>query len=240
MVPGGGVISGPGEPVALPTRESSAGEDEGTLVGAQLEKALVSGARILKSDDIVNLRVRGGASHEAGFFDAVNGIQGHGFAGSVKDRGLVHIIPEAGNAVLDELLVETAPPVARAGACEIRKDSRPGPDDTYELAAIGILHEVVPRRTALIGGMASAGGMGNVQVGNCDQMKMLLAEIRHQRRKVREGIWIDGEGPILVLVIDVKIKHVGRDLVCAKAVGDLPDFGFRSVAIARLLEAKSP
>ena len=82
--------------------------------------------------------------------------------------------------------------------------------------------------------------MGNVQVGNCDQMEVLLAEIRHQRRKVREGIWIDGEGPILVLVIDVKIKHVGRDLVRAKAGGDLTNFGFRSVAIARLLEAKSP
>ena len=99
---------------------------------------------------------------------------------------------------------------------------------------------MVTRRTAVVGGIALAGGMGNVQVGDCDQMEMLLAEMRHQRRKVREGIGIDGEGPILVLVIDVKIKHVGRDLVRAKAVGDLPNFGFRSVAIARLLEAQSP
>ncbi len=99
---------------------------------------------------------------------------------------------------------------------------------------------MVTRRAGVIGGIPLAGSMGNVQVGNCDQMKMLLAEIRHQPRKVREGFGIDGEGPILVLVVDVKIKHVGRDFVLAKAVGDLPDLGFRSVAIARLLEAKRP
>src|SRR5216684_12230 len=115
--------------------------------------------------------MRGGASQEAGFFDAVNGSQGHGFAGSVKDRGLVHIVPEAGNSVLDELLVETAPPLAPRGASEIGKDRRAGPDDTDKLAAIGILYEVVPRRTGVIGDVALAGGMSDVQIGNCDQMQ---------------------------------------------------------------------
>src|SRR5258708_1147402 len=240
VIPGRGIISGPGKSVALPTRVCCAGEDEGTLVGTQLEKALVSAARILKSNDIVNFGMRRGASHEARLFDAVNGIQGHGFAWSVKDRGLVHIIPEAGNSILDELLVETPPPLTRAGAREVRKHRRAGPDDTYELAAIGVLYEMVARRTALIGGVALAGRMGDAQVGNCDQRQMLLAAIRHQPRKVGKGSRIDGEWPVLVRGIDVKIEHVGRDLVGAKAVGDLPDFGFRSVAIARLLEAKSP
>src|SRR5258708_8775818 len=232
MIPGCGIISGPGEAIALPARVGSSGENEGTLVGAQLEKALVSAARILQSNNIVNLGMRGGASHEAGFFDAVNGIQGHRLAGYVKNRGLVHIVPEAGNSVLDELLVETAPPFARLGASEIGKDRRAGPDDTYELAAIGVLYKVVTRGTGVIRDVAFAGGMSDVQIGNCDQMQMLLAEIGHQPWKVREGLWINGEWPILVLVIDVEIKHVGRNLVGAKAVGDFPDLRFRSVAIA--------
>src|SRR5712672_580213 len=134
VVPGGGIISGPGKPVALPTREGGAGQDERTLVGPQLEQALVSTARILQSNDIVNLRVRGGASRKPRLFDPVNGIQRHGFAGSVKDRGLVHIIPESGNAVLDKFFVETAPPVTGTGAREIRKDRWAGPHDADELA----------------------------------------------------------------------------------------------------------
>ena len=240
VVPGSGIVAGPGEAVALPSCEGRAGEDEGTFVGAQFEEALIGAAGIFESNDIVNLRVRGGAGHEAGLFDAVNAIEGHSLAGSVEDRGLVHIIPEAGNAVVDEILVETAPPVAGTSAGEIWKNGGAGPDDTDEFAAVGIPYEVIAGLAGVVGRIALAGGMSNVEVSDGDQMEMLLAEIGDQRGKIREGSWIDGEGPILVLVIDVQIKHVGRNLVRAKAVGDLPDFGFRSIAIARLLEAKRP
>src|SRR5258708_38152579 len=120
--------------------------------------------------------------------------------GPSKTEGSFISFQKAGNAVVDELLVETAPPVARAGAREIGKDRRAGPDDTYELAAIGILYEVVPRRTGVIRGVTFTGGMSDVQIGNCDQMQMLFAEIGHESREVWEGLWIDSEGPILVLV----------------------------------------
>src|SRR5258708_17358760 len=136
MIPGCGIISGPGEAIALPARVGSSGENEGTLVGAQLEKALVSAARILQSNNIVNLGMRGGASHEAGFFDAVNGIQGHRLAGYVKNRGLVHIVPEAGNSVLHELLVQTAPPFAAVGSGAFGKDRKPDPEAPSRLAPI--------------------------------------------------------------------------------------------------------
>ena len=50
----------------------------------------------------------------------------------------------------------------------------------------------------------------------------------------------DGEGPVPVLIINVEIEYVARNLVGAKAVGDLADLRFRSVTVARLLEAEGP
>ena len=66
VVPGGGIVSGPGEAVALSAGESRAGKDKGTIVRAQLEQAFVGGAGILQSDDVVDLRVGGGAGGEPG------------------------------------------------------------------------------------------------------------------------------------------------------------------------------
>ena len=102
----------------------------------------------------MNLGVRGGAGGEARLFDAMDVIERHRLAGSVKDRGLVHVIPEAGNAILNELFVEAAPPVARLGAGEVRKDRRAGPDDADKLAAIRFLHEVVARLAGVVRGIA--------------------------------------------------------------------------------------
>src|ERR1035437_7259376 len=71
-------------------------------------------------------------------------------------------------------------------------------------------------------------------------MEVLFAQIGNESGEVRESLRIDGERPILELVVDVEVEHVGRDLVAAETVGDLPSLGFRIVAVARLLEAKRP
>ena len=79
-----------------------------------------------------------------------------------------------------------------------------------------------------------------MQVGDVDEMEMLLAQIGNESGKVRESFGIDGERSILVLVVDVEIEHVGGNLVGAQTVGDLPHLRFGSVAVARLLESKRP
>jgi hypothetical protein len=50
---------------------------------------------------------------EAGLFDAVLHVVGHGLWRDLEDGRLVHVVPEAGYAVGDEVFVEGAPPVAR-------------------------------------------------------------------------------------------------------------------------------
>ncbi len=160
MVPGGGIVSRPGESVALSAGEGRAGQDERPLVRPQLEQAFVGGAGILQPDDVVNLGVSGGASGEARFFDAMDVIERHGLAGTVKDRGLVHVIPEAGDAILSEFFVETAPPLARLGAGEVGKDGRARPDDADEFAAIRLLHKMIARLAGVVGGIALVGEHG--------------------------------------------------------------------------------
>ena len=166
MVPSGGVVSGPGEAITLASGVGSAGENERTLVGPEFEQAFEGGAGILQPDDVVNLGVRGGSCDESGPFNVVHGIQRHGLAGSVKDRGFVHVVPETGNAILNKLVVEAAPPLAGLGASEVRKNRRTRPHDTDELGAIGILHKVVARFPGVVRRVALVGGVGDVQVSN--------------------------------------------------------------------------
>src|SRR5258708_26870574 len=100
MVPGRGVIPGPGEAVALSSRVSRPGQHKWTLIGPEFQQALEGGAGILESDNVVNLGMRRGAAHETWLVDAVNATERHGHARAAEDRRFVHVVPESGNARL--------------------------------------------------------------------------------------------------------------------------------------------
>ncbi len=103
VVPCGGVVTGPGGGVALASRVRGSGEDEGALVGFELEEAFVGGAGVLHAEDVMDLEVGGGAGFEAGLGDAVLDVVRHGFGWGLEDGGFVHVVPEAGDAVFIEL-----------------------------------------------------------------------------------------------------------------------------------------
>src|SRR5262249_19826658 len=138
VIPCRGVVARPGETIALPARVSGAGENERALLGTQGSQTFECGTRVLESDDIVNFGMGCASGYETGLFDAMNGIQGHGLAGAVEYRGLVHVIPESGGAVLHKLLIEASPPLAGLCPREIRKDRRARPYDADEFAAVEI------------------------------------------------------------------------------------------------------
>ena len=66
-------------------------------------------ARVLHAVDVVDLEVSGGAWSEAGFVDAVLDVVGHGLGGDVEDGRLVHVVPESGDAVVDEIACRACP-----------------------------------------------------------------------------------------------------------------------------------
>src|SRR4051794_31758441 len=143
MIPGGSVVSRPGEAVALAASVGGARQHKRPLVRTQLEQSLVSRARIFQSDNVVDLGMSRGARRKARLFDPVHRICRHRFTRPVKDRRLIHVVPEARNARRDKILVETAPPFARLRASEIGEDSGARPDRSYKLASIWILHKVI-------------------------------------------------------------------------------------------------
>src|SRR2546429_599026 len=76
---------------------------------------------------------------------AVDAVERHGLVRAEKDRRLIHVVPESGDAHGDKILVKAAPPIARAGQSEIREDTVAGPYFADENGPIGVFHEdVVP------------------------------------------------------------------------------------------------
>ena len=74
-----------------------------------------------------------------------------------------------------------------------------------------------------------------MQVGDGNQFESLLAQVFDHLLEVRKAFAIDGKGTIAVLIINVEIDYVGRDVALAKLTGDLAHARFRIIAVATLL-----
>jgi hypothetical protein len=83
---------------------------------------------------------------EAGFGAAVLDVVRHSFGGDVEDSRLVHVVPEACNAVVEEVFVERSPPLASDLAGEVGEDRWTGPYDAGVDGAVGIFDEVIAGR----------------------------------------------------------------------------------------------
>ena len=174
-----------------------------------------------------------------GFVDAVDDVVGHGLGGVGEDGGLVHVVPEAGCAVGDEVFEEGAPPGAGGGLGEVGEDRGAGPDGADVILAVE-LDEVVAGFARVVGGVGLAGEVGDVEVGDEDGVEVLGGEAVEEAGEVGVVGGIDGEGAVLVLEVDIEPDGVGGNLVGAEAVGDFVDLGFWKVGVAGLLVAEGP
>src|SRR5713226_5328585 len=127
MIPGGTVIPGPCGAVPLASGIAGTSHHKWPLVRSQPDLTFISRARVLHAEDIVDLPVQCRALAEARFVDAMLYVIRHRFARAIEDRRLVHVIPEAGNPLAHEILVEQTPPLTRTRLREIGEDrgSRP-------------------------------------------------------------------------------------------------------------------
>ncbi len=184
--------------------------------------------------------MRGDARSEPGLLDAMPDIGWHGLAGRAENGRLVHVVPEAGDAVRHEVPVQSAPPVARALRGEFRKHREAGPHGPHVGRTVGKLEEMIAGGTAVVGRVPLAGCVRNVQVSDGDQVYALSPDVPRESRQVGKSGLVGGEGPVAVLVVDVHPDHIGRDAFGAHAVGDAAHFRGTHVTVARLLEAERP
>ena len=79
-----------------------------------------------------------------------------------------------------------------------------------------------------------------MEVGDEDGVEVLLGEVVDHLGEIGKVLGVDGEGAVLVLVVDVEVEGVGGKVVGAETVGYACELGVGEVAIAGLLEAEAP
>src|SRR6266849_2072658 len=212
MVPGAAIVSRPGSGEALPARVCSPGKYKGTRVWRQVQQAFIGGAGIFHSIHVVNLKVACRTFSEPRLLNAVLGLNRHCFRRRKKDRGFIHVVPEARHALRYKLAIEPAPPPARTLLSEIGKDRRARPHIPYIERPIRVFKEMISRHSTLVWPVIDVWAVRYMQVSDGHQSEMLLPKILYHPCKIREFLRVHSKGPIFLLVIDVHVKHVRRNL----------------------------
>src|SRR3569623_809736 len=130
MIPRARVVASPCSGVAMAPGIACACHDEWAYVRLKLEKAFKGATRVFHPEDVVNLEMVRGSADEARLFDSVLRIVRHGLRWDKEDGGLVHIVPEPGDALVHEVGIERSPPVARGLSSEIGKHGFTWPYDS--------------------------------------------------------------------------------------------------------------
>src|SRR4030088_3593679 len=150
MVPGAAVVACPRSGISLAPGITGARQNERPLLGRELQQSVIGRPGVLHSVDIVDFKVARYAWLETRLVNPVLDVIGHGPLWSVEYGRFVHVIPESGYSVMNELCIERAPPFARALAGEVREDGWPRPDLADVDRVVGVLYEVVPCNAAIV------------------------------------------------------------------------------------------
>src|SRR5262249_30447661 len=136
----------------------------------------------------------------------------HGLGVGQKNGRLVHVVPEAGDTHVQKIPVQAAPPFARARQCEISKHAVAGPDRSDIRCPVRAFEEDVVLDARVIGHVTVIGVLLDVEVGDQYGVNALCGQVRDHFFKGREFAAIDGERSVFVLVVDVEVDGVDRNL----------------------------
>src|ERR1700690_4207371 len=153
MVPRTGVVTGPGCRVTLPACVRGPREHKWPQIRIEFEQALIRGARILHAVDIVNFQVVCGTWPESRLIDAMLYVVRHRQIWSMKNGGLIHVVPKARDPFCHKILIQSAPPLPARLLCELRKNRRPWPDCPDIRRAVRVLHKMVTSHTGVVWGV---------------------------------------------------------------------------------------
>src|SRR5579871_6075317 len=240
MVPGTAVVAGPCSGVSLTSRVARARQNKWSLIRRKRKESIIGSPGVLHSINIVYFEMGRRTWSETGLINPMLHIIGHRLVRSIKDGWLVHVIPEAGDTIMNKVRIQRAPPFTDAVPGEIRKHGWSGPNLANVHTAVGLLHKMIACHPAVIRCVICIREMRDVQIGNGHYSKILFPQIFNHLCEMRELHLIDGERSIVILIINVQIERIRRNPVCTQAVCDLSHFGLRMVAVARLLKSKRP
>ena len=158
--------------------------------------------------------------------------------GRIEDGRLVHIVPEAFNALVHQCLIPLAKPPPGLLLEKVREVDQARPDSAHEVLPLGVLAEVAAGLAALIGRVAGLDLHAGIDDGH--QVDVILRQLRRQRLEIREFLRVHREVPVVLHIVDVQIDAVQRDAVFPMAPGHCPDVRLGGVTPAALAIAEGP
>ena len=198
-----------------------------------MHQAFPRGANHLSSVYIVRLAMRAGVS-----VVVMANVVGEGF-GVIEVGGLVHVVPDAGNAiVLNEAFEESRPPVAGHRFGEVREVARARPDLPRVEIAISLPTKVIARNSFLIDEVI--GIDLNTGIDDGYGLKALSFEIANDLSRFGERLEVPSEAAVAIHVVDVHVESIAGDLMFKESVRDSTQFFFGFVGPLALVVAESP
>ena len=79
------------------------------------------------------------------------------------------------------------------------------------------------------------GQLRQVQIGDGDDLESFIPQVLHHPFKVGEPLAINGERTIVLLIIDVEINDIGRNLAFSELTGNFANPGLGIITVAALL-----
>ncbi len=165
-------------------------------------------------------------------------VQRHRMVRAVKDARLVHVVPDAVDALGHERPVQPGPPGARLRPRVIREIARPRPHFTRVPAARRLVDPVVARRALIahkVPGLRLHAGVDHPRRVIPHRVQIVV-----QRQRIGEAGRIEREDPVPVHVVDVEPDHVARNIAAAKFVRDPAGVALRRVRIPALVVPQRP
>ena len=158
--------------------------------------------------------------------------------GRVKQRRLVHIVPEALDAAVGQCLVLPAEPLPHLRAQEVRKISLAGPHRRHKGGAVGFGTEGTVCKALGTDGVLRVDAHTRIDDGHQPDARCL--QFGAQGGKVREALLVYGKIRVVLHVIDVHADHIQRQIVLFVLAGHLPHVLSGLVAKAALCQTKGP
>ena len=268
VAPPGGIVALPHAAIAVSAHKAGAAEQQEALAAVIPAEALGSGAGHVSAVEVVDLVVADGLAvhfvveaavvlHVVG--RAVEGVlQGKGAVDvqvliaqlvrhgkglgnallGVEQRRLVHVVPEALDALVHQLAVFAAEPGAHVLPQEIREVAAARPHRTHKGLAVGLLHKVVLLQAHVAGVIALQ--LLHARIDDGDQPDVIRPHVIVELPQIGEARLVPGEVLEVLHVVDIHAHAVQGDVAVAMLLHHIAHLRIGGIAPAGLDVAKGP
>ena len=155
----------------------------------------------------------------------------------IKDRRLIHIIPETFYSLFDQKTIFVSEPFSGFRIQHIREMSISRPYSCNKITSVFSLAEIVVFDTFLVNLISRL----NLDTGinDRDQANILVIHFLHEFRKIREILFTHCEIFECLHVINIHVNHVDWDMILPMSFCDSTEIFFRRIPPAALSETKS-